>query len=164
MVVCVSVRAWSLVTVSPWEKLFCQSILLFVHYFVDVLASCLILLLHIFVPIRNRKSPVFSFPYTEACMQIVLLEVLVRCEDRLQNEFVEIFFKDFLRLAFAEHAHVHGSEQLPYCILAHQRWVRHQVVLSLECLTRSLVIFLGEHPILLPVNAVNHLCIGVWDV
>ena len=121
MIVCVSVSECSLVTVSPWEKLFCQSILLFIHYFVDVLASCFILLLHIFVPIRNRKSPVFSFHYTESGMQIVLLEVLVRCEDRLQNEFVEILFEDFLRLAFAEHAHVHGSEQLPYCILAHQR-------------------------------------------
>ena len=121
MIVCVSVRAWSLVTVSPWEKLFCQSILLFVHYFVDVLASCFILLLHIFVPIRDRKSPVFSFPYTESGMQIVLLEVLVLSEDRLQNEFVEILFKDFLRLALAEHAHVHGPEQLPYGILAHQR-------------------------------------------
>ena len=121
MIVCDSVRAWSLVTVPPREKLFCESILLFVHNFVDVLASCLILLLHVFVPIRNRKSPVLSFPYTEARMQVVLLEVLVLCEDRLQNEFIEILFKDFLRLALAKNAHVHGSEQLPYCVLAHQR-------------------------------------------
>ena len=121
MIGCDSVSAWSLITVPPWEKLFCQSILLFVHNFVDVLTSCLILLLHIFVPIRNRKSPIFSFPHTEARMQVVLLEFLVLCEDRLQNEFVEILFKDFLRLALAEHAHVHGPEQLPYCILAHQR-------------------------------------------
>ena len=101
MVVCDSVSAWSLITVPPWEKLFCKPILLFVHNFVNVLASCLIFFLHIFVPIRNRKNPVFSFPYTEARMQVVLLEVLVLCEDRLQNEFVEIFFKDFLRLALA---------------------------------------------------------------
>ena len=120
MIVCISESAWSLVTVSPWEKLFCKSILLFVHYFVDVLASCFILLLHIFVPIRNRKSPVLSFHYTESGMQIVLLEVLVLSEDRLQNELIEIFFKNFLRLALAEHAHVHGSEQLPHCVLAHQ--------------------------------------------
>ena len=52
-------------------------------------------------------------------MQIVLLEVLVLGEDRLQNEFIEILFKDFLRLALAEHAHVHGSKQLPHCVLTH---------------------------------------------
>ena len=51
---CVPVGALSLITIPPREKLFRQSILLFVHNFVDVLASCLILFLHILVPIRDR--------------------------------------------------------------------------------------------------------------